>query len=418
MRESAGKVLMFVENNFPKDSRVKNEAYTLKREGYKVTVIALRGEGERVREEIDGVVTYRIPRLTLFRKKTLNRNSSKANNIFHYVKSMLGYVGEYCYFTSACMALSLYVLVREGFDVLHAHNPPDSLFLIGCIYKLFGKKFVFDHHDLCPELFLSRFRLKAGIIFWILLAIEWFSLRLADMVIATNESYREIEIKRGKLNRSKVFVVRNGPDLDRVKIVAPDEGLKGSGKVIIGYVGIMGPQDGVDYLLRALKHLVFEIGRKDFYCIIIGTGDSLEDLKEMAKEFNIGEHVCFTGYIPDEDMLRYLSTADICVDPDPSSPLNDESTWIKIMEYMALGKSIVSFDLKESRYTAQQAAIYVTPNDERQFARAIVSLMDNPAEREKMGAFGLKRVKKELAWQHVSKNLLSAYQSMCKGQVK
>jgi glycosyltransferase involved in cell wall biosynthesis len=210
----------------------------------------------------------------------------------------------------------------------------------------------------------------------------------------------------------RVFVVRNGPDLNKVHPVAPDERLKSLNKRIIGYVGMMNPQDGVDYLLRSLSHLVYELGRNDFYCVIIGKGESLEYLKSLAFELEIEDYVWFTGFIPNKDKLRYLSTAEICVDPDPSSPLNDVSTWIKIMEYMALGKPIVTFDLKETRYTAQDAAVYVPPNDVRIFAEEIAKLMDSPAERKRIGDFGYKRVSNGLAWQHVSRNLILAYESL------
>jgi glycosyltransferase involved in cell wall biosynthesis len=277
---------------------------------------------------------------------------------------------------------------------------------------LFGKRFVFDHHDLSPELYLSRFGTYSHIVYRALITIEKLSLRLADIVIATNESYKAIEILRGKIKREHIFVVRNGPDLNRVRLVPPDEKLKMMGKNILGYIGVMCPQDGVDYLLRSLRILLYDLKRNDFFCVIIGSGDSISDLKLLSFELKVEDHVWFTGFIPDEDVLRYLSTVDICVDPDPSSPLNDVSTWIKIMEYMALGKPIVSFELKETRYTAQEAAIYVPPNDEGEFAKAIARLMDDPAERGRMGSFGLKRIREELAWEHVSRNLILAYESI------
>ena len=265
---------------------------------------------------------------------------------------------------------------------------------------------------LSPELFLSRYNTKGGIIHKILLLEEKLCLRSANLVIATNESYKEIDILRGKKRPEDIFVVRNGPDLNLFKLVEPDQDLKKTGKTILVYIGIMGPQDGVDYLLRSLHILISMFNRKDFYCLIIGPGDSLNDLKNLREELNLKEYCDFTGKIPFSDLLRYLSTADICVDPNPSNPLNDYSTWIKVMEYMSLGKPIVSYNLKETRYSAQGAALYATPNNEREFSQKIIQLIDTPSLREEMGQFGMNRVKNELAWDIVSENLLLAYKKL------
>ncbi len=408
MKTNLAKILMLVENNFPRDPRVKNEAYALREAGYTVTVIALRKKGEKAKEVVNGVTVYRARELELF-KKTSEFNVSSFIKIVQNLKSVLGYIVEHFYVMFRCLILSLRVLKNEGFDVIHAHNPPDTLFLVGAFYKMFGKKFVFDHHDLSPELYLSRFGVNNGFFHQGLLQVEKLCLKSANMVIATNDSYKKIGAKRGNKNPESIFVVRNGPDLQRMRLVPPDKDLKSMNKTILGYIGEMNPQDGLDYLLRAIRHLVYDFGREDVYCVIIGSGDSVPDLRKLAVDLEIQEYTWFTGYIPDEDMIRYLSTVDICVDPDPSSPLNDVSTWIKIMEYMALGKPIVSFDLLETRYSAQDAAIYVTPNDEKKFAQAIMRLMDDPAKRKEMGEFGRQRIQNELAWHHVSKNLLTAY---------
>jgi len=399
---------MLLENAFPRDPRVRNEAFTLARAGYKITIIAVRKDKkEKRKEKLDGVTIYRVPYMDLFKKTITAENWFKIQ--LHCMKSAFGYIFEYFYFTSLCFSLSLYISVKEGFDVIHAHNPPNTLFLVGLFHKIFGKKFVFDHHDLAPELYLSRFGIEGGFIYRMLLLEEKLCLRAANMVIATNESYKDIDIKRGKIDSEKVFIVRNGPDLERVRKVPPDQNLKGMGKKILVYVGKMGPQDGIDYLLRALRDMVYKLQRTDFFCIIIGPGDVVDDLKILAHEFKVADFVWFTGYIPEADLLRYLSTADICVDPNPSNPLNDSSTWIKVMEYMALGKPIVSFDLKETRFSAQRAALYVPPNDELEYAKTIIKLMDNPSKRAQMGVIGQKRVLDELSWQHVSQNLLLAY---------
>jgi glycosyltransferase involved in cell wall biosynthesis len=410
MRESAGRVLMLVENVFPEDTRVKNEAFTLMQAGYHVTVISLRKKHQRSFEVINGVRVYRARKIKLFGKNS--PRDSFAGKLLNRITSIVGYACEYFYFILVAFFMSLYVVLKQGFDVVHVHTPPNTLFLVGLFYRLMGKKFVFDHHDLSPELYQSRFGRPRDLIYHALLAEEKLGLRCANLVIATNESYKRIEVQRGNLKSEKIFIVRNGPDLHRIKLGAPDEKLKAMGKTILGYVGDINPQDGVDYLLRSLRYLAYDLRRKGFYCVIIGSGDALDDLKILARELKIEDNVWFTGYISDEDLLRYLSTADICVDPDPSSPLNDASTWIKIMEYMALKKPIVSFDLPETRFSAQQAALYVPPNDEKQFAEAIARLMDDPAERARRGEWGYKRVVDHLAWHHVSKNLLFAYETL------
>jgi glycosyltransferase involved in cell wall biosynthesis len=403
---------MLVENAFPADSRVRNEAFTLVENGFAVSVVALRGPGEKRREIVGGVTVYRIPRLTLF-EKLPETNTSKLKLILNKVRVVVGYVTEYLYFTTGCLLMSCYVAVKEGFDVIHAHNPPDTLFVVGAFHKLFGKKFVFDHHDLSAELFLSRYKKNTeSAVTRVLRLFEKASVKLADVAIATNESYRAIDIERNGIDPERVFIVRNGPDLKRVRLYEPDQALKRKASTIFGYVGAMNPQDGVDYLLRALGHLAHDLKRTDFYCVLIGDGDSRQALEALATELGIADRVRFTGFIPDQDLLRYLSTADICLDPNPSSPLNDVSTWIKVMEYMALGKPIVSFDLKETRTSAADAAVYVTPNDEVEFANAIARLMDDPARRRQMGEYGKKRVHTDLGWHVTSQNLVKAYRQL------
>jgi glycosyltransferase involved in cell wall biosynthesis len=403
---------MLVENQFPRDNRVRNEARTLLENGYQVSVISLRGRGELAREIVDGgVKVYRVPRLTLF-KKLPEGETSWIGSLFSKMKVVGGYVVEYGYFTGACLAISVYAAFNEGFDAIHAHNPPDTLFIVGATHRLFGKKFVFDHHDLSPELYQSRYNKTNGFISGGLRLCEKLSLKLADIAIATNESYKAIDIERNGLSPENVFVVRNGPDLARVNLVAPDAALQARGRTILGYVGAMNPQDGLDYLLRSLSHLVNVMNRRDFYCVLIGSGDSLDELRAQAADLGLGDYVHFTGFIPDADMIRYLSTADICLDPNPSSPLNDVSTWIKVMEYMALGKPVVSFDLKETRVSAGDAALFVPPNDVAKFAEAIAQLMDDPARRRRMGQCGLARVRESLCWEMTSKNLLAAYRHL------
>jgi glycosyltransferase involved in cell wall biosynthesis len=411
MKARAARILMLVENHFPQDTRVKNEATLLTEAGYQVSVIALRKKGQLMTEVVHGVRVYRLPHLELF-KKTSRGNLSRAGLLFLKLKSSLGYLFEYCYFTAACLVASMYVFVRHGFDVIHAHNPPDTLFVVAVPFKLLGKKFVFDHHDLCPELYRSRYRTGEGFYTRLLRMFEWCSLKLADITIATNESYKEVQMKRAKRDPQTIFVVRNGPDKLRMSPVQPCSRLKAMNKCILCYVGSLNPQDGVDYLLRSLRYLFHDLKRSDFHCVIMGTGDSLQDLRDLAGNLQLDGCVELTGFVPDEELQANLAAADICVDPDPSSPLNDVSTWIKIMEYMAYAKPIVSFDLKETRFSAEEAAIYVKPNEEAEFAKTIAELMEQPDLRKKMGSYGHRRVEQELQWTKVGRNLLTAYETL------
>ena len=411
MIRSQSKILMLVENYFPQDTRVTNEANLLTDAGYKVAVIALRKQGQPGRETLNSVEVYRLPTLELF-KKTPSANVNRMNLLFVKLKSFLGYVVEYCYFTAACLIVSTYIFVRRGFDVMHAHNPPDTLFLVALPFKLLGKKFVFDQHDLCPELYRSRYSAAEGFYTRFLRMFEWCSLKLADITIATNESYKQIQIKRANKNPRDVFVVRNGPNQMRMTPVAPSARLKKMNKFILCYIGSLNPQDGVDYLLRSLRHLLHDLKCSDFHCVIMGTGDSLQDLRDLAGNLQLNGCVELLGFVSDEDLQANLAAADICVDPDPSSPLNDVSTWIKVMEYMAYAKPIVAFDLKETRFSAGDAAVYVRPNKEAEFAEAITQLMAQPELRKKMGTFGRRRVEHELQWNTVGKNLLTAYETL------
>ncbi|UCF63904.1 MAG: glycosyltransferase family 4 protein [bacterium] len=410
MKASAGKILMLLENAFPQDSRVSHEAFHLSSLGYQVTIIAQRWKDQSFKETLKGVRIFRIPEVNLFKKSNLK--SSRLHTLWYNLVSTAGYIFEYFYFTLGCFLLSLFINLRYGFQVLHLHNPPNTLVFIAAFYRLFGKKFVFDHHDLSAELFLSRYGKKGGLIYRYLLFEEKVCLRLANLIIATNESYKAIDMARGKRSDRDIFVVRNGPSKEDMK---PPIRRRASGKMnknLLVYIGIMGPQDGVDYLLNALAHLIYKLNRKDVHTVIIGTGDSLPDLRIMCSDLGLDEYVRFTGYIPKSELLSYLSAADICLDPNPSNPLNDYSTWIKVMEYMSFGKPMVSFDLKETRYSAREAAVYVEPNNIEEYAVAIRDLLDDPIRRTKMGRYGYQRVWSELSWEHVSKNLTAAYQTL------
>jgi glycosyltransferase involved in cell wall biosynthesis len=387
---------MLLENNpYPQDARVRREATSLTRAGYAVGVIAPAASGQPRSEHIAGVRVYRYPPPPDGR-------------------STVGYLVEYGYSLLAAAVLTLYVALTRGFDVLHAHNPPDTFVLLAALFKPFGKQFVFDHHDLSPEMYVARFgKAEAGgPAVRLLQVFEKLSFRLADHVISTNESYRAVAIERGGVAPARVSVVRNGPDLDRVRLVAPDEVLRARAPSIIGYVGEMGFQDGVDYLLRALHHLKVDLGRRDFYAVLIGSGDAAAELARLSAELELEDCVRLTGRVSDEMLMRYLSTADICVDPDPSNPFNDRSTMIKMTEYLALGKPVVAFDLPEHRVTAGEAAVYAASNSEMDFAAKLAALMDDPQRRKAMGEIGRARVAEHLAWEHQAPRLVAAYESL------
>ena len=396
MKVSTGKrILMLVENNpFRLDPRVRQEANALTQAGYQVTAIGPADSKSKRREMIDGVWVYSYP-------------PPPAG------LGLIGYAWEYAYSLAAAFILSLGVWARRGFAIIHAANPPDTQIFIAAFYKLFGIRFVFDHHDIAPEMYRERFGgRKNPLVYKTLVMLEGLSCRLADRIIATNESYKRIEMQRHGVPPERITIVRNGPLLERFRPPAPDPVLQSRAPVLLGFVGVMARQDGVDYLLRALYHLKHDLKRTDFYCVIIGKGSMLEDLRKLAKQLDLESHVWFTGFVPDEDMLRYLSTMDICLDPDPSNPFNDRCTMIKMMEYMAMGKPIVAFDLPEHRVTAGEAALYVCPNDELDFARKIECLMDDPERRRQMVQLGRQRIEADLNWDQQSVQLIRAYETL------
>jgi glycosyltransferase involved in cell wall biosynthesis len=396
MKSSAGhRVLMLLENSsYPQDTRVHGEATALVATGYHVTVICPTRKGQPLREQRDGVDIYRYPAPPP-------------------AQSFLGFLWEYSYSMVATFLLSILVWLRRDFDVIHAANPPDTFVLIAAFYKLLGKRFVFDHHDLAPEMYHARFPGRGNrFVYQALILFEKLSCRLADHVIATNQSYKAIEMERGRVPEQCVTIVRNGPDLNLIRFVPPDPDIRQHGKLIIGYVGVIGFHDGVDYLLRALRHLVFDLGRHDFCCVLVGSGDAEPSLRVLARVLELTEYVRFTGWVDHSEVARYLSAMDICVAPEPSNPYYDNSTVIKMMEYMALAKPVVAFDLPEHRFTAQEAALYVRPNDELEFARGLAQLMDDPERRQAMGSFGRRRVERELAWCYSVPNLLDAYRAV------
>jgi glycosyltransferase involved in cell wall biosynthesis len=391
------RVLFLVENlPSPFDRRVWQEACALRDAGYLVSIICPIGRGyERKFEELDRVHIYRYK---------LPVEASGA----------AGYAAEYTIALAWTFVLAWRVLLTRGFDAIHACNPPDLFFLIGGFFKLLGKKFVFDHHDLGPELYEAKFG-RRDFFHRLMLAVEHWTFRTADVSIATNESYRRIAIQRGRMPPERVFVVRSGPSLERLKILPPELRLKRGRRYLVGYVGVMGKQEGIDYLLKAARHIVFDCGRGDIHFGLVGGGTSLEEMKALARELGVADYVTFTGRVPDGEMLAMLNTADVCVNPDVANELNDKSTMNKIMEYMALGKPIVQFDLAEGRRSAERASLYARKNDAQDLAAKLVELLDDSLRRAEMGEFGRRRVENELEWRHEAPKLLTAYEALWRG---
>ncbi len=389
-----GRVLIIVENlPCPFDRRVWQEARTLAAAGYQVSIICPKAPGfEENFVQIDGIDIHR------------HRLPAEADGV-------LGYALEYSVALAMEFWLSLKILFGRGFDVIHACNPPDTIFLIGGFYKLFGKKFLFDHHDINPELYEAKFG-KRGFGRRLLIALERMSFSTADLVISTNESYRQIAIDRGGKKPEDVFVVRSGPDLSRIRQVPANPELRKGRKYLVGYVGVMGKQEGIDLLLQAVQLIVHHLKRTDIQFGLVGGGTELPAMRELAKQLGVAEYVTFTGRAPDAELLEMLNTADICVNPDRANEMNDRSTMNKVMEYMALAKPIVQFDLTEGRVSAGEASWYARPNDVADLAQKIVALLGDENQRIHMGAIGRQRVEQVLAWQHEAPRLLAAYEHM------
>ena len=324
----------------------------------------------------------------------------------------LGYLLEYsaALFWEFVLAWRV-LLFGRGFDVIHACNPPDNIFLIGGFFRLLGKRFLFDHHDINPELYEAKFG-RRDVFYKIMLLWERWTFKTAHVSIATNESYKQIAIERGGMDPEDVYVVRSGPKLDRLKRIDPVPKWRNGRQHLVGYVGVMGKQEGIDYLLEAARLIVTEHGRSDIQFGLVGGGSELELLKQQAIDMGLGDFVTFTGRAPDQVLLEVLNTATVCVNPDEHNPMNDKSTMNKIMEYMALGKPIVQFDMTEGRFSAREASLYAKPNDARDLADKILELIDDPDRCRTMGEFGRHRVENELEWRYEAPKLLAAYEAL------
>ncbi len=384
------RILIIVENlPLPFDRRVWHECRTLTAAGAEVSVICPTGKGyEATHEVIEGVHIWR---------HSLPLDASGA----------LGYLLEYGAALFHETRLAWWILSKRGFDTIQGCNPPDLMFLVAWPFKLLGKRYVFDHHDINPELYEAKFG-KRGFFWKLLKLFEKLNFRSADVVISTNESYRAIALERGGKKPEDVFVVRSGPDLSRLHVMPCDPKWKNGREAMVGYVGVMGEQEGIDLLLEAAREIVFDRGR-DVQFVLVGGGPALEGLQRRAAGLGLADHVTFTGRAPDAELFSVLSSADVCVNPDRVNPMNDKSTMNKILEYMAFSKPIVQFDVTEGRFSAQTASLYAASNDTADMAAKILQLIDDPATSARMGAVGRNRVETELSWDYQVEPLIAAY---------
>lgn len=385
------KVLIIVENlPLPFDRRVWHESRTLTAAGAQVSVICPTGKGYEARyEEIDGVHIYRHP-------------------LPIDAKGASGYLLEYGAALFHETRLAWKILRKHGFDTIQGCNPPDLLFLIAWQFRLLGKRYIFDHHDINPELYEAKFN-KRGFFWKLMVLFEKLNFWSADVVISTNQSYREIAMTRGGKKSDDVFVVRSGPDLSRLHIMPANPAWRNGRAHMVGYVGVMGDQEGIDLLLESAREIIFDKGR-DVQFVLVGGGPALESLQAMVADLGLKDHITFTGRAPDAELFEVLSSADVCVNPDRVNPMNDKSTMNKILEYMAFSKPIVQFEVAEGRYSAGEASLYAEPNNTGDMAGKILSLIDNPEMSAEMGRFGRHRVETELSWDFQVDTLIAAYQ--------
>jgi glycosyltransferase involved in cell wall biosynthesis len=391
----APRVLIIVQNlPVPFDRRVWLECQALTSAGYRVAVVCPKGKGDPPYQVVDQVQLYKY--------RPYAPGGSRAS-----------FIGEYVYSFLATAWLTLRARLSGRFAVIQACNPPDIFWPIGLAFRVLERtKFVFDHHDLCPELYESRFPEGPKLPYRGLRALERRTHRTADHVISTNDSYREIAVSRSGKSSDAVTVVRTGPDPERLKRGPEDPDQRRGRRYLAAYIGVMGPQDGVDIVVRAANVVVHELARDDIAFTLIGSGDCFDELVALRDELGLAGHVEFTGRAPDELVTRILSTADAGLSPDPKNPLNDLSTMNKSMEYMAFELPVVAFDLRETRVSVAEAGVYVRPNDVREYAQAIVDLMDDEARRAELGKLGRERVEQELAWKYQQRAYLDVYDGL------
>jgi glycosyltransferase involved in cell wall biosynthesis len=388
-------ILIVVQNlPVPFDRRVWQEATSLCRAGFGVAVICPKKKMYTASyEQLEGVDIYRYPL------------------VFEADKGVAGYFLEFVYCWLATLWLALKAYAHRPFHAIHACNPPDTYFALALLFRILGVKFVFDHHDLCPEMYVAKGHSRRGPLYRGLLILEWLTLKSAHVVIAVNESHKAIALRRGGIAEAAVAVVRSGPRRAWADICTPCPGLKCGHRYMVMYLGEMCEQDGVDHLLRAIQHY-HATDANDTLFAFVGGGPDQPRMKSMAEQMDLGPVVHFTGRIPDEQLWAYLSTADVCVDPDPLTEWSNLSTMNKVIEYMAFGRPIVAFDLIEHRHSAESAAVYVEANDDTALACAIRELVLDAERRHIMSEFARARFRKVLAWENSEQHLIQTYRNL------
>lgn len=394
--ELAGKKVCIVVENLPVpfDRRVWQESLALKDAGAEVTVICPQTKNYPLEyEELEGIKIYRHP-------------LPEANRSFEYIKEYLGALYHET-------RLLLKVFRKQGVqDVIHACNPPDLIFIAAAPFFFFTRcKFLFDHHDINPELWIAKFG-KKGLGYKAMVLVERLTYHFAKHAIVTNESYKEIAMRRGKKREENVTIVRSGPNISKLKVGPAKPEVKNGFKYLVGYIGVMGKQEGIDLLLQSVDYLVHKKNRTDIRFCIMGGGPALDELREMNAKMGLTDYVEFPGRVSDEYLADVLNTADVCVNPDLPSEMNDKSTMNKIMEYMAFGKPIVQFTLKEGKFSAQGASLYAKNTDTDDFADKILWLLENPEKAAEMGRMGRERVVNELSWDYEKPKLIGAYKKL------
>jgi glycosyltransferase involved in cell wall biosynthesis len=383
-------VCIVVENlPVPLDRRVWKEACALRDAGYQVSVICPKGKDFSAGYEV-------LDRIEIYRHRAWEASSAP------------GYLLEYVWALVAELLLTIKVFARTRFRILQACNPPDTIFLIALLLKPFGVRFIFDQHDLGPELFEAKFGKRSGLLYSVARLAERCSFRVANTCIATNESFKDIAITRGGKDPENVFVVRNCPDLAAFRRQAGASNKFGK-SMLVAYVGFMGTQDGVDLLLESIEHIVKHEKRQDTHFVLIGGGTVISELQAIVARKNLDAYVTLTGQVSHDKVATYLSSADVGVAPDPKNALNDNSSMIKIFEYMAFSLPVVLFDLKEGRRTAGPAALYAVPNDPVDFANQITTLLNSKELRQQLGAYGRKQIEERLNWEVEKASLIRAY---------
>jgi glycosyltransferase involved in cell wall biosynthesis len=390
-RTGPARVLIIVQNlPVPSDRRVWLECQALVSAGHEVTVICPKGDGDPAYEVLDGVRIYKY------------RPAPATEGVTSFVFEF-----AYCWLRTSWLALRAYV--RHGFDVMQACNPPDTYFALAALFKVFGVRFVYDQHDLCPETYQSRFAEPSPLLSRALGSLERLTYRTADHVISTNESYRAVAMARGGVEPDRVTVVRTGPDDEVMRAGDADYALRHGREHLAVYLGVMGPQDGVDVALTAIASYVRDLGRRDCHFALLGGGDEWANLRRKVTELELDDYVTMPGRVSDEVVFAHFSTADVGLSPDPHSPLNDVSTMNKTMEYLSFGMPVIAFDLPETMVSAGRAAVYVTSDEPIAFAAELADLLDDPTRRRMMGLHGRERVETELAWRHQAADYLTVY---------